>query len=213
MPFNPDFAKELEKASMEALAQTGCFNWHCRKPNPTKRCSKCGVAVYCSKQCQIKDWKDVHDPHKTICNAYCANTSAAEWKGTKGQEFPAFIGLASIGLLLEKDLFLMMKRRADVFLKELKRIDDIAAKNSARKYTSSIGITANVVYNFHKHILQCSVNFFDSEVEYGPHKLSKPECVHYIVFEPIGEGGEDVQRRLHPGFGPGDISTRTDVDE
>jgi hypothetical protein len=98
-----------------------------------------------------------------------------------------------------------MKRRADALLEEVKRVEDIGNKRGGAPW---IGITANVVYNFDKPILQCSVNFFDSEAEcdYGPKGMPKPECVHYVVFEPIGEGGERVRRRLHPAFGPGDIS-------
>ena len=154
----------------------------------------------------MKDWKDPQDPHKNICKSYCANTCAGDWKGGKGQEFPAFIGLLAIGLILEQDCFLMMKRRADVFLTEVKRVVDIGVKNDKNGMARpSIGLVANVVYNFNRPILQCSVNFFDSEVEYGPQKVAKPESIHYIVFEPIGEGGDSVRRRLHPAYGPGDI--------
>ena len=140
MPFNPKYAEKLEKEVIAGLvAQTGCFNWQCRKPDPTKRCSNCGVAIYCSKECQIQDWtekagtpkgggsggnkkkktmsKKNPNPHKLICKTYCANTNSEHWKGGIGQEFPPFIGLLSVGLVSESECFIQMKRRADALLR------------------------------------------------------------------------------------------------
>jgi hypothetical protein len=43
-----------------------CF--HCNKPlTAHKQCSQCHVATYCSKECQIQDWKQ---KHKKYCDAY-----------------------------------------------------------------------------------------------------------------------------------------------
>lgn len=40
-----------------------CSNNSCSNPgDQNKRCGKCFVAVYCSKDCQIKHWK-VHERH------------------------------------------------------------------------------------------------------------------------------------------------------
>ncbi|CAF0868108.1 unnamed protein product [Brachionus calyciflorus] len=38
---------------------------YCGKENSTFKCSKCMEALYCSKQCQINDWKQLN--HKQIC--------------------------------------------------------------------------------------------------------------------------------------------------
>jgi len=38
--------------------------WTCHKSFGMQACSKCGVAKYCSKECQQADWKVVH---KTLC--------------------------------------------------------------------------------------------------------------------------------------------------
>ena len=36
----------------------------CNKPNVSLRCSQCSQYYYCSKQCQVSDWKQ---GHKKIC--------------------------------------------------------------------------------------------------------------------------------------------------
>ena len=56
MPFNPKFAAEEEKSLIEKLRKSrGCFN--CGDKSASKVCIKCHVAVYCSRDCQIADWK------------------------------------------------------------------------------------------------------------------------------------------------------------
>lgn len=42
-----------------------CFG--CRGTNDLKGCAKCGVAVYCSVECQKKDWRH----HKAFCKQQC----------------------------------------------------------------------------------------------------------------------------------------------
>jgi len=41
--------------------------WNCRKNFGMHSCSKCGVAKYCSKECQISDWKLFH---KVMCTDF-----------------------------------------------------------------------------------------------------------------------------------------------
>ena len=47
-----------------------CFT--CSKPNPSSSCAKCGVASYCSRECQVSDWgkKGEFGGHKACCAAY-----------------------------------------------------------------------------------------------------------------------------------------------
>jgi len=41
--------------------------WCCRKNFGMNSCSKCGVAKYCSRDCQVADWKVFH---KVMCNDF-----------------------------------------------------------------------------------------------------------------------------------------------
>lgn len=47
----------------ESLTNQGCSTCN-KKPEKIYKCAKCGVAKYCSKECQIEDWKI----HKVNCN-------------------------------------------------------------------------------------------------------------------------------------------------
>ena len=211
MPFNPKFAAEEEKSLIEKLRKSrGCFN--CGDKSASKVCIKCHVAVYCSRDCQIADWKRGLSSHKELCKIYCNNTTPECWRGPKGQEFPAAIGLASIGYIKEDMRNMAIKRRADAYLVEAKRVVDIGMTDEkySKMFGASINIVANVVYNFEKPMLQCAVTVFDIEAPSSGGKMAPVsgdyKRVEYVVFEEIGRGGEDVQRLLHPPFGAGDIS-------
>jgi hypothetical protein len=41
---------------------------HCGSLGDLKQCAKCGVNVYCGRECQVADWPS----HKVCCRAYCA---------------------------------------------------------------------------------------------------------------------------------------------
>lgn len=44
--------------TLEPIANRHCAN--CAKEKPTNRCSGCKVVMYCSKECQLLDWKGSH---------------------------------------------------------------------------------------------------------------------------------------------------------
>lgn len=166
-----------------------------------------GDKKYCSKQCQKADWKDDEDPHKIACQAYCNNTNPNDWKGPEGQQFPVPVGLTAIRLMKIDDLWDYMRTRADLFLSEVKRVTEFGEENC----DNGIGLVVNVMYNFDRPILQGSVTFMDPTVPTilpnGISLTGTHECVYYVLFESIGDGGEDVRRRLHPSFGgSGEIS-------
>ena len=70
---NVEFSMRLTRATMSAFKQSkdvtikrvklrgGCFM--CHQP-AHKRCKKCNNALYCSTECQKKDWS----LHRTLCN-------------------------------------------------------------------------------------------------------------------------------------------------
>ena len=174
---------------------------NCRDPSATKRCTKCNMAVYCSKQCQLAEWKDGNPPHKKVCKVYRDNMAP----DANGQKGAAAIGLLSIEMIDEEQCSKAMRDRADAFLKEAKRCIDIDLKNDKYGFRkATIGLAAAVVYNMDKPRLQCAATVHDSEAEIGFGQGMV--TVNHIIFEIVGEGGEDVQRRLHPVRGSGDIS-------
>lgn len=102
-----------------------------------------------------------------------------------------------------------MRTRADLFFEEVKRV-----VSTGRELHRSIGLVVNVMYNLDFPILQGFVTFIDPTVptvlpngRIDPDSPGTHECVYYVLFTPIGEGGEDVRRRLHPSYGgSGEIS-------
>ncbi|PPR06589.1 hypothetical protein CVT24_001770 [Panaeolus cyanescens] len=49
--------------------------------NEYKKCAKCAAVAYCSKACQVKDWKDEWYPHKRVCPLVCQIIEArGGWK-------------------------------------------------------------------------------------------------------------------------------------
>ncbi|TFK68952.1 hypothetical protein BDN72DRAFT_841143 [Pluteus cervinus] len=68
-------------------AITACSNPQCHKVdarNNFRKCAKCGLAFYCSKECQILHWKDLG--HKQECNKVRADgeISAHDWEYIEG---------------------------------------------------------------------------------------------------------------------------------
>lgn len=59
------YIKEKYGVEIESLIQKWRkLCWECGKPSENlKKCSKCKLALYCTKFCQIKDWKRAHKLH------------------------------------------------------------------------------------------------------------------------------------------------------
>ena len=55
------FLKEKYEVEVESLAKKWSnLWWNCNVPNQDvkkNKCSKCGIAKYCKKECQVQDWK------------------------------------------------------------------------------------------------------------------------------------------------------------
>lgn len=206
MPFNYNFADEGE-GDLIGLVRTsrGCFNVNCKDPSASKRCTKCNVAVYCSRECQTVDWKAADFPHKQVCKVFRDNIASDTREGAGGQKGAVAIGLLSVELIDEDQCSKAMKDRADAFLAEAKRCIDIDLKNDKFGFRkATIGLAAAIVYNMGKPRLQCAPTVHDSESEVGFGQGMV--TVNHVIFEAVGEGGDEVRNRLHPPRGSGDIS-------
>lgn len=83
LPNTVNWIKEIELGYKEASPRrTVCFSCGSQGDSDTpailSKCSKCGVAAYCSRDCQLKDWKDGR--HKMACPSYArvAQTELSE---------------------------------------------------------------------------------------------------------------------------------------
>lgn len=45
----------------------GCLNSSQSSGRNLQRCGRCGVVVYCGRECQTKAWKEEVYPHKRLC--------------------------------------------------------------------------------------------------------------------------------------------------
>lgn len=64
--FRKGFEEEAKK--QELYQDLKCTNQSCGSPYDSsfKRCSRCKRALYCSKECQVKDWKKGHSKSCTV---------------------------------------------------------------------------------------------------------------------------------------------------
>jgi len=201
MPFNHDFAAEDEKYLLDLVRrQRGCFNVKCRDPSASKRCVKCQVASYCSRECQLADWKDPVMPHKEVCKVYRGNVAPDVRAEGNGQRGAVAIGLLGAGIVSEDICRKAMMDRAGAFLDEAKRCLDAGLKDDKHGFRrATIALQAGVVFNLDRCRLQCAATLHDWEA----HDVVS---VNHVIFDAVDEG-EEARRRLHPpGYGAGDIS-------
>lgn len=155
----------------------------------------------------MADWKDVNLPHKKCCKMYRDNVAPDNRPEGNGQKGAVAIGLLSILLIEEETCRKAMIDRSDAFLEEAKRCLDIYLKNDEHGFRkATIGLSAALVYNMGKVRLQCAATLHDSENEVGFGGGGTTTTVNHVIFEVVEEGGEDVQIRLHPPCGSGDVS-------
>jgi hypothetical protein len=86
LPNTVNWIKEIELGYEEASPRsTVCFSCGSQGDSDTpvklSKCSKCGVAAYCSRDCQLKDWKDGR--HKMACPSYARVAQTELSKETK----------------------------------------------------------------------------------------------------------------------------------
>lgn len=175
--FNKDFDDDLGNQLIAVYKQqTGCFS--CRKPGPTQRCAKCQVVFYCSKECQVKDWKD---QHKQLCRVWC--DSRAEQNGSKG---PVPLCMRSCGFIGDKSMVQGLKVRKDLFFKEIQRV--------AGPEGMSLSLVAGVIEMLGMIRLVVGVHFENED--------SEKTSVNHVLVHTVAEGGENAEvNRLYEGSG------------
>ena len=70
----PKSKPDNDEASQVDFEEILSACWHCSKPFPeisqAMTCEACYTALYCSRECQVKDWRN----HKTSCGTSGAST-------------------------------------------------------------------------------------------------------------------------------------------
>jgi hypothetical protein len=190
-PFNLDFDKALGQEMIQAVQLfAGCFC--CKKPNPSKTCSRCQVSMYCDQDCQKTDWKSSGvnaGHHKELCSVYCDNR--ADTNGLKGSPIP--VCLYSIHEIDEDSFVISMRERSDLFLQELGKYQQQQSERIGLSFqTSVIKLLGGKI-----RLAAAVTLMFDS-------KLS---TVNYVFLETVDEGPVAEERLYPKQGGSGDIST------
>jgi hypothetical protein len=172
----------------EVQLETGCFC--CRKPNPSKTCSRCHFNMYCSQECQKTDWKSSGvkaGHHKELCSVYCENRA-----GSDGMKGCIPVCLYSIHEIDENSFEVTMRERSDLFLQEVGRYQEQQSERIGLNFqTSVIKLLGGRIR------LAAAVTFV---VDF---KLNE---VNYVVLETVDEGPEAEERLYPKQGGPGSIS-------
>mmetsp|Transcript_76913 Transcript_76913/g.223333 ORF Transcript_76913/g.223333 Transcript_76913/m.223333 type:complete len:253 (-) Transcript_76913:37-795(-) len=181
-PFDMDFAKKTEDHIVGVIQSTyGCF--HCNlggdlRPNTKKdaknlkKCTKCGIARYCSKECQVQDWKT---NHREQCNNFCENRADGGFcfaECLRGSHF-----------LDERTFQTSMQGRQQAFFQALQTQEQRPNFNL-------------IVTCFEGHdeqvVLAVTVNFIDDDWE-----MRK---IDHLVFEGVDQG-QNAVRDINRGTG------------
>ncbi|TFK28926.1 hypothetical protein FA15DRAFT_611017 [Coprinopsis marcescibilis] len=114
----PVFVEEFViKTVMRLRSESRCTRWGCTNSihaagRAQKRCSLCGVAVYCCKPCQAGDWKDKRFPHRKLCPLLAGLVKAA------GEEGVSLLDLADVnrkkdGRIPRKDVHSLFEEQSE----------------------------------------------------------------------------------------------------
>jgi MYND finger len=177
--YNPAFADAHGNLLIAACqASMGCFE--CGAKNAEKRCSRCQIAIYCSKTCQKSDWKK---NHKVCCGVYMDNKEP-QTPGDRGSPVPVL--LTSIGLMGEEDFCLEMQYRLKLFL--------IMASESQEKPVP-MAFACAIVPMFRKLRWIVEATFWDDEtrvIRRVPQLVVEPVESDQAALEAFGEQTLDI---------------------
>jgi hypothetical protein len=188
--FNLDFDKELGQELIQAVQlHVGCFC--CKKPDPSKTCSRCQFSMYCNQECQKTDWKSSGvnaGDHKQLCKTYCDNRG-----GENGMQGSIPVCLYSIRAIDEASFVMSMRERSDLFLQEFGKY-----QQQQQSERISLSFQTSVIRLLGGRIrLAAAVRVWVD---------SKLRTVNHVLLETVDEGSEAEQRLYPRQGGPGTIS-------
>lgn len=134
--FNKYFYAKEELQLVEKFRQDrnggGCF--YCgKKMEKRLKCGKCKIAIYCSRECQSKDWKEGgtatmyngcrSKAHKEDCKAWCYNVEADTKNGLDEHSAytPISVLMRNVNFINEDDMQRDLLARQGLFFKEVAR--------------------------------------------------------------------------------------------
>jgi hypothetical protein len=134
--FNDFFHLPREEELIQTIQENiGCFN--CNSPGAKSKCSACGVAIYCNRDCQRHHWKKTPiggnkdnklEPHNTICKAIQALVRSKD-----KPELPFPVVLPLIDNKYEED--------DDMVVQEMKLYSNLFIDEAARNNVDDMGLT------------------------------------------------------------------------
>ncbi|GFH58364.1 hypothetical protein CTEN210_14840 [Chaetoceros tenuissimus] len=164
--------------------------WRCNqlygKGNETKslNCASCKCAVYCSRECQKKHWKEGTRPHKECCQAIGSAWSAHERRKKRiGRAFKE-------GRIINKPVIVNDIKR-ECFLRPCEPLDYNICANRifiTEKYIANAAVASMNTYYQNIATLACG----------GKHLLFGDDTISSCLEEKIRNGYEDVISEFDP---------------
>lgn len=185
--FNKDFDSDISACLVDIVQELiGCF--HCHGNNPTKICSNCKIARYCSKKCQKLSWKDTEEPHKAKCGKFSAI------KNDPGSHI--IVGLYTHCLLEgTRALELAMSRRTTSFLDEVVRCSSASWRESTARSLFNLDITIMDAFEGNAFLVAHCM-FLDDKLQarWNDTDDNSGMCIgHFVLFKMLESGLRDAE--------------------
>lgn len=172
--YDKDFDSDISGCVVDIVhALTGrCF--HCNEGNPTKMCSKCKLARYCSKECEELSWKDDEEPHKEKCGKF------SKFLGEAGGQI--ILGLYSHCFLEgTRALEMAMSHRMIPFLDEVARCSSASWRESTARNIINVEMSMVCAFNG-EAFLVANAAFLDDKLQaWYDDECDKGICIAHMV--------------------------------
>lgn len=184
--FNEDFDKDISGCMVDIIQECiGCF--HCNGNDPTKICSRCKIARYCSKECQKLSWMNTDEPHKSKCKKFPSINAPG---------YEIIVGLYSHCLLEGTRAWeLAMARRTTSFFDEVVRCSSASWRESTARSLINLEIS---IMDAHQGNAFFTANtmFLDDKLQAsydGPEENSGICICRTVMFKVIESGYRDAE--------------------